>query len=140
MIRLLLSAIALLCFISLTSCGNDECDTSTWYEDADGDGLGNPDVSQDACDQPDGYVANADDTDDTGSSGGSSECDTPGEAEQSTNTEIEALRQAMLTFRNSLSGSLLDEASVCLMMNAFTNGTIPPMRAAPSAMALFTVT
>ncbi len=40
-----------------------------WYEDADGDGLGNPEVSQFACDQPSGYVTNADDTNDSGTSG-----------------------------------------------------------------------
>lgn len=55
----------------MSSCKNDEdngCTKTTWYEDADGDGLGNPDVSQSACDQPSGYVANSDDTDDTASS------------------------------------------------------------------------
>ncbi len=38
----------------------------TWYEDADDDELGNPDVSMEACEQPIGYVANADDPCDTG--------------------------------------------------------------------------
>ena len=56
--------------IIVSSCNNDDenvtCTETTWYEDADSDGLGNPDVSQEACDQPTGYVANANDTDDTG--------------------------------------------------------------------------
>lgn len=49
-----------------TSCGDDEddCTTTTWYEDSDGDGLGNPDVAQEACEQPDGYVADNTDTND----------------------------------------------------------------------------
>lgn len=56
--------------ISLYACtGDDEpCIDTSWYEDADGDGLGNPDVSLSACDQPDGYVADNTDTDDSGSS------------------------------------------------------------------------
>jgi len=46
---------------------------TTWYQDADLDGLGNPDVSQESCDQPDGYVANSDDDDD-GCDGEFDEC------------------------------------------------------------------
>ena len=47
----------------LTAC-NDDCTETTWYEDADQDSLGNPDVSQSACDQPSGYVSNDSDPDD----------------------------------------------------------------------------
>lgn len=55
--------------ISTSSCdGEGDCIEITWYEDADGDGLGNPDVSQSTCEQPDGYVADNTDTDDTGAS------------------------------------------------------------------------
>ena len=53
---------------SLSSCdkGDDVlCPETAWYQDADGDGLGNPAISQSACDQPTGYVANSGDTDDT---------------------------------------------------------------------------
>jgi len=38
---------------------------SEWFRDADGDGLGDPESSVLACEQPDGYVDNALDCDDT---------------------------------------------------------------------------
>lgn len=40
------------------------CTTTTWYADNDEDGLGDPAVTMDACDQPTGYVDNDDDCDD----------------------------------------------------------------------------
>ena len=67
---LLLALLLSIAFIS--SCKDDEtaCVESTWYEDADGDGLGNPDVSESACEQPTGYVADNTDTDDSSATSG----------------------------------------------------------------------
>lgn len=58
----------------ITSCDKDDdaCTESTWYQDADGDGLGNPDVSESACDQPTGYVADNTDDNDSGSTASAS--------------------------------------------------------------------
>lgn len=62
--------------IFISSCDEDDsCIETTWYEDADGDGLGNPSISESACDQPSGYVADNTDPDDTGTS--SAEGSTP---------------------------------------------------------------
>ncbi len=43
----------------------DEGVTPTWYRDADGDGHGTSEAATDACEAPAGYVAVADDCDDT---------------------------------------------------------------------------
>ncbi len=53
-------------FIGCSSNDDAACTTSTWYQDFDGDGLGNSDISKESCDQPVGYVTNNSDTDDTG--------------------------------------------------------------------------
>ena len=55
--------------IALVSSCNDDaepCTETLWYQDADEDGLGNPNVSLSSCEQPDGYVADNSDTNDTG--------------------------------------------------------------------------
>ncbi len=61
--------VCLLLAMGLTFVGCEEddpdCTESTWYEDADHDGLGNPNSSLAACEQPEGYVSNSDDDDDT---------------------------------------------------------------------------
>jgi hypothetical protein len=51
------------------------CLAANWYSDLDGDGFGNPEVSQSACTQPNGYVAVAGDCND------SDDAINPGEAE-----------------------------------------------------------
>lgn len=56
------AAIMILAYSSCTKepvpVNNDTppCDTKTWYQDNDGDGKGNPLISQENCDQPTGYV------------------------------------------------------------------------------------
>ncbi|MCR9262920.1 MAG: putative metal-binding motif-containing protein [Flavobacteriaceae bacterium] len=60
-----------LMFMALTlfvnqSCKKDEaCEEKTWYHDGDTDGEGDSGDTKKACDKPDGYVANANDPDDT---------------------------------------------------------------------------
>jgi len=43
---------------------DDAIDASTWYLDDDGDGYGDPAVTDEACDEPTGYVGNDEDCDD----------------------------------------------------------------------------
>lgn len=52
--------------IFLISSCDDPCTETTWYEDADEDGLGNPEVSLLSCEQPEGYVADGSDLNDSG--------------------------------------------------------------------------
>lgn len=64
--------------VILPGCKNDDiCPETTWYQDADSDGLGNPNISILDCDQPLGYVNNNNDDDDT-----------PGPLDQVINTVI----------------------------------------------------
>ncbi len=64
----LISAVLLLTASALiaASCAEDlqPCTESTWFQDSDGDGLGNPDVTFDSCEAPEGYVADNTDEDD----------------------------------------------------------------------------
>ncbi len=50
---------------------DSNCETKTWYEDADGDGKGNPAISITACEQPEGYVLDNTDEDDSEGEGNS---------------------------------------------------------------------
>jgi len=54
--------------LTINSCGNDDdCTEQTWYQDADGDGFGNVNMSQSSCTQPTGYVSDNTDFDDLNS-------------------------------------------------------------------------
>ena len=44
--------------------GHGDYEPYTYYQDNDGDGLGNPHVAIEACEQPDGFVENPDDPND----------------------------------------------------------------------------
>jgi len=54
--------------LNFFSCSDDDtpsCVPTIWYADVDNDTLGDPDVSLEACEQPEGFVANNNDSDDT---------------------------------------------------------------------------
>ena len=79
---LLYNLLGMLSFSLILACNSgDECIEITWYQDADGDGLGNNDISLSACEAPTGYVSNADDDDDlcAGIVDECGVCDGPGE-------------------------------------------------------------
>lgn len=68
------SLFSILIFLGVTilvsSCKDDDdepCIETIWYQDADEDGLGNPDISQSSCVQPEGYVIDNSDSNDAGS-------------------------------------------------------------------------
>lgn len=62
-----LIALALMSTLYFVACGDDDepCTTTIWYQDADNDDLGNPNVSRESCTRPTGYVADNTDPDDT---------------------------------------------------------------------------
>lgn len=62
----ILFGLSILIFISSCKGDDEPCIETIWYEDADADGLGNPNVSRVSCDQPDGFVADNTDPNDTG--------------------------------------------------------------------------
>ena len=68
LIQKLYPFVAIVCMVLIiAACNNDDdgdCTSVTWYQDIDGDGLGNPNESLVACEQPTGYVSNADDPED----------------------------------------------------------------------------
>ena len=45
--------------------GSSTCNMETYYADTDGDGFGNPSLSEYSCTQPEGFVKNSTDCDDT---------------------------------------------------------------------------
>ncbi|WP_289045513.1 hypothetical protein [uncultured Olleya sp.] len=59
--------LSLFVFISCSNDDDDSCIEVTWYEDTDEDGYGNENESVTSCNQPTGYVSNANDIDDTDS-------------------------------------------------------------------------
>lgn len=67
--KILVKTIIILSVIMLFSCSSKDESTCTefiWYQDFDGDLAGNPDVSIESCEQPDGYVSDNSDIDDSG--------------------------------------------------------------------------
>lgn len=66
--KYLTASIALLAVIVAPSCKIEEepCVETVWYLDSDEDGLGDPNISRVACDQPEGYVADNTDPNDSG--------------------------------------------------------------------------
>ena len=62
---IILTTLFVIGFFIIYSCKKDDCTKLTWYQDFDEDGFGNPDEIKEACEQPDGYVADNADFNDT---------------------------------------------------------------------------
>lgn len=69
---------------------------------------------------------NSSSSDEDSNSSSTVSCEVDGEQTQSTDTEIEALRTAMVAFRSSLSDDLLSQASNCLDDDRFLTWTNTP--------------
>lgn len=87
-----LTSLVIACVLSFIACQPEEdfsCNELTWYQDADGDGLGNPAMSIRDCDQPAGYVSNSSDVDDNDPGNGNNGGDNGGTGPVNT-TSVEA--------------------------------------------------
>jgi hypothetical protein len=62
-----------------TTDEDDASDAQTWYEDSDDDGHGNPQSSILACEQPDGFLADSSDCDDSNGAVSPSSPELPGD-------------------------------------------------------------
>jgi len=59
-----LASLIILSAVGICGTSDEECIPKSWYQDADGDGFGNPKVSLESCEAPLEYVENAEDPDD----------------------------------------------------------------------------
>jgi hypothetical protein len=66
-IKTILSLFAVLLLITACSSDDSPCTEQTWFQDADGDGFGNLNQTQMSCTQPNGYVSDNTDCDDSNS-------------------------------------------------------------------------
>ncbi|MDC0178116.1 CotH kinase family protein [Polaribacter sp.] len=66
-IAILTFCISIFTFNGCSKDDDNSCTSTNWYQDSDGDGLGNPEVSVSACEQASGYVADNTDNDDNDS-------------------------------------------------------------------------
>lgn len=90
---------------------NEDAEETTWYQDLDGDGFGNPDVSISSSTQPDGYVSNDTDSDDT-------------DADSET-TEPTGLHAAFAEFDSDNLTIMLSGTNVVIESNGLPNHTSP---------------
>jgi predicted SnoaL-like aldol condensation-catalyzing enzyme len=51
-------------YLMIQSCSKESCATTVWFQDIDGDGFGNINVTTTGCDRPDKYTGNNSDVDD----------------------------------------------------------------------------
>jgi len=97
------------------------CATFLWFGDADGDGHGDPTVTQVSCTQPPGYVASSDDCDDTDPAryGGATElCNG---IDDDCDTIVDNGGNAICADADTCSADVCDPATGCLAIHQTAN-------------------